>query len=194
MERYIWRAEAQENGNIHFHITTDVYIPQMGLRKDWNSCCDILGYTTRFEIKHGHREPNSTDVHSVKHVRSLVSYLAKYLGKNRQCKCIGELRLIDGQQVEVLYKSEEYKEEAPNKRKGKVIGHVIVTGIRRINGRQWFASKSLQSLKSVKIDESCLNWAETIEKIDQPSKLIRIIDFEHCTNYYGDVFSVLNIN
>lgn len=33
---YVWKAEAQENGNIHFHITTDKFIPHEDLRRRWN--------------------------------------------------------------------------------------------------------------------------------------------------------------
>lgn len=41
---YIWKAEAQENGNIHFHITTDIYIHWGDLRKLWNRCLNTFGY------------------------------------------------------------------------------------------------------------------------------------------------------
>lgn len=194
MDRYIWRAEAQSNGNIHFHLTTDVFIPHRKMREDWNACCELLGYVSRFEIEHQHRNPNSTDIHSVKHVRSLVSYLAKYLGKSRNCTCIGELRLINGEQVEYLYKSDEYMKERGNKKTGRVIGHVVICGIRRINGRQWYASKSLQSLQPVKVDETCLNWDKTRETICENAKHVRRVDFEHCTNYYGEIFTLLNMS
>lgn len=36
---YFWRAEAQENGNIHFHITFDKFIFHAELRKIWNLIC-----------------------------------------------------------------------------------------------------------------------------------------------------------
>lgn len=44
---YIWRAEAQKNGNIHFHITTNVFIEWWMVRKYWNRILDKHGY-----IKH----------------------------------------------------------------------------------------------------------------------------------------------
>ena len=36
MHYYIWKAEKQENGNIHFHILTNVYIKHADLRTTWN--------------------------------------------------------------------------------------------------------------------------------------------------------------
>lgn len=46
---YIWKAEAQANGNIHFHITTDVYIHWGDLRKLWNRCLDSFGYIGQYK-------------------------------------------------------------------------------------------------------------------------------------------------
>ena len=37
MKDYIWKAEKQENGNIHFHILTNIYIKHIEIRKEWNS-------------------------------------------------------------------------------------------------------------------------------------------------------------
>lgn len=52
MNSYVWKAEAQENGNIHFHITTDVYIPHEELRFLWNRLILkkglMAGYSDKF--------------------------------------------------------------------------------------------------------------------------------------------------
>lgn len=45
---YVWRAEKQGNGNIHFHIVTDKFIPWNELRNDWNKFQQGLGYVTRY--------------------------------------------------------------------------------------------------------------------------------------------------
>jgi hypothetical protein len=45
---YVWRAEKQGNGNIHFHIITDKFIPWNELRNDWNKFQQNLGYVTRY--------------------------------------------------------------------------------------------------------------------------------------------------
>lgn len=79
--RYIWRAEAQLNGNIHFHLTTDKYIPYAWLRNVWNKMQNKLGYVDRFAALHGHDNPNSTDVHSIKSVKNIAAYIAKYCTK-----------------------------------------------------------------------------------------------------------------
>lgn len=45
---YFWRAEAQENGNIHFHITFDKYIHHSELRSTWNMIQADYGYIQKY--------------------------------------------------------------------------------------------------------------------------------------------------
>jgi len=44
MYLYIWKAEKQKNGNIHFHIITNRYIPYKKIREIWNRIIDKKGY------------------------------------------------------------------------------------------------------------------------------------------------------
>ena len=114
---YIWRAEKQANGSIHFHIIADRFIPWNELRNHWNLCQQKLGYITRYRDNQitRHKEgfnyrpelekswprtqqykafqeglrtdwsnPNSTDVHSLRHIGKLANYLTKYITKQNQ--------------------------------------------------------------------------------------------------------------
>lgn len=36
MKHYFWRAELQANGQIHFHLIVDHYIPKHAVQHDWN--------------------------------------------------------------------------------------------------------------------------------------------------------------
>jgi hypothetical protein len=115
VKNYIWRAEKQKNGNIHFHLIIDKFIMYNILRKRWNRICNKLGYVDRYRDnqeeyhKNGFRvrkelltkwteeqqrkawiegkktnwsSPNSTDIHSVKHIYKLKDYITKYITKN----------------------------------------------------------------------------------------------------------------
>jgi hypothetical protein len=88
---YVWRVERQKNGNLHWHITGNKWINWRYLRTDWNRAQEKLGFITQFEKAHGHRDPNSTDVHSVNSIRNLAGYLAKYMAKTEK-----EGQIIDG--------------------------------------------------------------------------------------------------
>lgn len=79
---YIWRAEIQgrrlrerKERCIHFHITLDKFVHYTHIRNKWNA----------LQLAHGYREkgsdPNSTDVHSVREVGKIVSYMSKYISK-----------------------------------------------------------------------------------------------------------------
>ncbi len=90
VQEYIWRAEAQKNGNIHFHLFLDKYIHYSQLRKLWNGVQEGLGYISRFKELHGHTNANSTDIERIRSVKGASIYVAKYISKK------SEYRKIDG--------------------------------------------------------------------------------------------------
>ncbi|GAG59811.1 unnamed protein product, partial [marine sediment metagenome] len=55
---YLWKAEKQKIGRIHFHIITDKFIPWWELRNVWNKHQQTLGYVTvyREDRQLWHRE------------------------------------------------------------------------------------------------------------------------------------------
>ena len=46
---YIWRAEKQQNGNIHYHILINQFVEWSVLRKRWNRILNKLGYVDRYQ-------------------------------------------------------------------------------------------------------------------------------------------------
>lgn len=81
LKNYVWRAERQKNSNIHFHLITDTYIDHKQLRDSWNESQQLLHFIDAFEKKNGHRNPNSTDVHSIRKIKDLAAYICKYMTK-----------------------------------------------------------------------------------------------------------------
>lgn len=47
---YLWRAESQKNGDLHFHIICDRWIDQKALRKKWNQLIERLNYITMYRL------------------------------------------------------------------------------------------------------------------------------------------------
>ena len=45
---YIWRAERQASGGLHYHLITDRFIPWQQLRELWNNAQQHLGYVSRY--------------------------------------------------------------------------------------------------------------------------------------------------
>lgn len=84
VQNYVWKAERQRNGNIHFHILTDKFIPWNELRNTWNRIQNKMGYIDRFIEKNGSKVPNSTDIHSLQKISNIYDYVTKYMCKNGQ--------------------------------------------------------------------------------------------------------------
>jgi hypothetical protein len=81
MVNYIWKAERQGNGNLHFHILTDCWVDKNDCRNYWNKLQAKLGLIEQFYRKHGHRNPNSTDCKAVKSQEGMTNYMLKYMLK-----------------------------------------------------------------------------------------------------------------
>lgn len=80
LTHYIWTAETQKNGNIHFHIITPTYINKYMLQKIWNLHAETLGYITRCKVNN----PPSTNIKGVKETGKAISYITKYISKGNQ--------------------------------------------------------------------------------------------------------------
>lgn len=74
---YIWKAEVQQRGQIHYHITTPLFIHYQIIKDVWNNIQRKLGLLDEFEKINGHSNPNSTDIHEVKHIKDLASIPCK---------------------------------------------------------------------------------------------------------------------
>ena len=83
---YIWKAERQQNESIHYHITTNVFIPYYHIRDEWNNLLNKHGYLTEYKANYNNESPNSTDVHKVYKIKDIAAYLSKYISKNEPDK------------------------------------------------------------------------------------------------------------
>lgn len=79
VRKYIWKAEIQKNGNIHFHITIDRFIHYKRIRQQWNRNINKLGYVNRYTLLTGKVSPPSTEIKSVRKVKNIAAYLAAYM-------------------------------------------------------------------------------------------------------------------
>ncbi len=84
MRDYIWKAELQKRGTIHYHITTNTFINFMHIKKRWNKLLEKNGLMSEYIAKHKHNNPNSTDVHKVYNDDNIESYLEKYISKDEK--------------------------------------------------------------------------------------------------------------
>lgn len=81
---YFWRAEKQQNGNIHFHVLIDKYIDKVKLQELWNGYQDKLQYVCEYHKITGKSNPPSTQVMSANNWYAFYRYLVKYVMKDEE--------------------------------------------------------------------------------------------------------------
>ncbi len=134
---YVWKAEAQNNGNIHFHITTNHYLYWKSVRNKWNQLQQDHGYLRAYFKEHGHHDANSTDIHAVRSDRDIANYMGKYFGKLEYwCKNKGE-RIPK----EMVAHPSRYIDSRLTENKE------IPVLKRQIDGRKWAVSNNLANIK-----------------------------------------------
>lgn len=85
---YFWRAEVQQNGNIHFHLIFDKFIKKELISKHWNAVLENLEYISEFEKIHGHRNPPTTNIQKLYSNSANIWYLLKYVAKESKGRLI----------------------------------------------------------------------------------------------------------
>lgn len=81
VEDYVWKAELQNRGSIHYHITLNQFIPLTWLKDTWNEILNSNNLMESYKAKYNNISPNSIDIHSVVDVENIEAYLCKYISK-----------------------------------------------------------------------------------------------------------------
>jgi hypothetical protein len=155
VKNYVWKSEYQNNGNIHFHILTDKFIPWNELQNRWNRIQNKLGYIDRIVFTPKNKQPNSTDVHSLRKIKNIASYCTKYMTKENK-----------------RYRQTCKREESPlginHSFKSKFVTRGALEFLRKEanNGRIWGASYLLSYLDGGKseLNSELLKEIEVLQK------------------------------
>jgi hypothetical protein len=86
MSTYLWKAEFQRNGQLHYHITTPTWLHYQYIKDEWNNLLSQNGMLVNWFKDHPTKMPNSTDVHKVYKIDCIQAYLQKELCKSTQNK------------------------------------------------------------------------------------------------------------
>lgn len=81
---YVWKAEHQKRGQIHYHITSTAFIHYKEIKDKWNSLNKKHGYLDKYFKKKGHYNAPSTQMKSVRKIKNIAEYLKKEMAKSYQ--------------------------------------------------------------------------------------------------------------
>ena len=140
---YVWRAEVQLNGNIHFHITTNTFIHWKSIRRKWNSIQSKHGYLKKWTEGNVEGDPSASHVKAVKNERETARYMGKYMTK--PCR----VKKIDGKDVSRLKSLQTADGHQYLNRCGtwRLFFGTWYFKPRPVEGRLWGSSNSLAGVK-----------------------------------------------
>lgn len=189
IENYFWRAEAQENGRVHFHILTDRFINKEDLQVSWNKAVNALGYVDRYYEQSGEACPPSTEIHRVR-----TQVKDRKSGKMKDVDPVDYLLeyVMDAAQLEKPAEGEDQQSNQPRRLVGryrKPDGTISTYYTRPITGRVWGMSDALRSIREPRAEASY----RLIRALEQAKDngVLRRIDQEHATLYFGPVALVI---
>jgi hypothetical protein len=81
---YVWKAELQKRGQLHYHITSDCFIHYKQVRAKWNQLQKDAGYLDEYHEKYGKWDPPSTQIKNVRKIKNIGHYLVKEIAKSFQ--------------------------------------------------------------------------------------------------------------
>lgn len=185
VEHYFWRAEAQENGRIHYHLLVDRYIDKEDLQAMWNKSVNRLGYVDRYYEKTGEAMPPSTEVHAV---RSKVR--DRSTGQMRDVDPVDYLLeyVMDTPRPDTQSSENPAQDQRTRKLTGRQRlpdGRIIEYITRAIDGRVWGMSDALRSIREPRAQAS-VRLITALEDGRQRHS-VRRVDTDHATMYFGDV-------
>lgn len=190
IENYFWRAEAQENGRVHFHLLTDRYIPKRYLQLAWNMSVEALGYLTRYFQSTGSLTPPSTEVHRITdRVRD------KKTGAWRTVDPVDYLLdyVMDTPAPEPDDPNAPTESEKPKRLLGRIRhsdGSIETYVTRPITGRVWGMSDTLREIREPRA-EATVGLVQALEEA-KLAGTVRRVDLEHATMYFGPVGLVIS--
>jgi hypothetical protein len=173
VRNYIWRAEKQKNGNIHFHILVDKFIHWSELRDRWNRIINKLGYVERYrdEMREFHKTGFTCRKDLLKHWDYQKQIKAYQKGK------INDWNSPNSTDIHSLYKI--------NNVKSYIVKYCTKEDTENeVTGRMWGCNYELSDIKG----------GVMVMDNDIKSQLDEVIKEFKPRMYSGEYFSVIHIN
>lgn len=184
VKKFVWRAEKQENGNIHYHILINEFVEWSELRRRWNRIVNKLGYVDRYQERmerfyaKGFRPTNNDrDKRTIDQQRKAFILGQKSGWRSPNSTDIHDTRKVKDIKAYVgkyMAKDPEVNLEAEN----------IEQDTKVVDGRLWACSRNLSNV------EGC----QLVEDWEISDELEKVVSNSGCRVYRDVYFSVVFID
>lgn len=188
IENYVWRLEFQQNGNVHYHLVTDVFLDYSDIRDRWNRILLKLGYVQKYTEKHAKMSLNDYVNEYSKGDYSKFELLKKryYIGRSSgwsQPNSV-DVKPVLGQKKIAFYISKYFSKKSKN----RVNCNELDNEENSKGLRLWFCSRSLSKLKKISDFIPAFD-VDVLSHILTDSTIFKVVH-QYCTVIY---FSVANL-
>lgn len=190
LENFVWRLEFQKNGNVHYHLVTDVYIDYYQVLKKWNRIIGKLGYTQAYKEKHVAMSLN--DYYNEYHQEGKDDFLVlkeRYARGRASSWSIPnsvDVKAVAGSKKIAFYISKYFSK----KEKTKVKCNSLDNMGNSMGLRLWFCSRSLSKLDKVSdfIESSKFDLLNIVTAVKDTLEVVH----DYCVSYFFSFASLLN--
>jgi hypothetical protein len=166
VKNYVWKAEYQKNGQLHYHITTNEFVRYDELKSKWNSILRNNEKFGEFYREKNKLEFNNTDIHAVYKIQDIESYLIKYMNKESgssgdKGKVWGCSENLRGKQYFTIFNADDFLLDAihNDEKNGNLrrIESIVECSFWKINNKKdfedLFNKKTTQIIKNYALSE-----------------------------------------
>lgn len=178
VQNYVWKAELQKNGNIHFHLSIDKPIHYMAIRRHWNMAIAKLGYIQAYAKLHIGMSfsdycywENQKGIYNIELLRKRYNSGVNSNWSNPNTTDVKSVKKIKNW---ASYMAKYMAKPCADKEKTGI----IADSLEELTGRVWYSSVSISKLGSLK-----MRWTFELQKIIQKFSKCRSVfklEFDWC--------------
>lgn len=178
LRRWFWKAEKQENGNIHFHIICDTFINWRDIRNEWNSQLERLGYISDYAKRWKEKDREGFKLH-------------KEFGKNMNRK---EQKKAYDYRIKTNYRDPNTTDIHATRKVRNIEAYMCKYVAKnepekKIDGKVWDCNQVLKDLQNY-VNQETLDIYELKKLMDKDKRFFKF-EGDYFTSYSGPVFKLI---
>lgn len=185
VHNYVWKAELQKNGNIHFHLSIDKPIHYMAIRRHWNMAISKLGYIQEYAktfIGMSFSEycywQGQKGIYDIKKLKKSYKSGVNTNWSNPNTTDVKSVKNVNNW---ASYMAKYMAKPCADKNKSGI----IADSLEELTGRVWYCSVSISKLGALK-----MVWTFELQKIIQKfakHQSVFKLEFDWCKLLYFNI-------